>query len=173
MSTSVGTKAKKKQSSLLKREAPVHAAPGTADPRGVSSGSPGKAPDRDLEKAMLALETSCLMVLESEFSPPAGDADAAAARQRFINVATPVSLALMECKGGPRHFHHHYRHSRENSDVLQPVMENPVDNLALACREAQKHCHEELLGLRDPELRRTRQAFRRALSGFLALHEKG
>ncbi len=154
MSTSVGTKAKRKQSSLLKT-------PPAQD---------AKKAEKATEMAMLALETICLMVLESEFAPPAEDETARAARQRFINVASPVSLALMECKGGPRHFHYHYRHKPEDASVLQPVMDDPVATLALACREAAKHCHEELLGLRDPDLRQTRHAFQQALQGFLSAY---
>lgn len=159
MSTSVGTKAKKKQSTSLKKPTPPPARP--ASPQA----------DKALEMAMLTLETICLMVLESDFSPTPEEEGALAARQRFINAVTPVSLALMECKGGPRHFHQHYRHKPEDETILQPILEDPVANLALACREASKHCHEELLGLRDPDLRHARQAFQQAIQSFLSLHE--
>ena len=154
MSTSVGTKTKKKQLSLLKT------------PAQEQESKQQKA----LEMVMLNLETVCLMILESEFAPPAEDATCRAARQRFINVASPVSLALMECKGGPRHFHHHYRHKPGDDSILQPILENPTDSLALACHEATKPCHEDLLGLRDPDLRQTRQAFQQALHNFLAIY---
>lgn len=159
MSTSVGTKAKKKQSTLLK-SASSAAAQQAAETR-----------DKLLEMASLSLETACLMVLESEFAPPAEDETTRAARQRFINVVTPVSLALMECKGGPRHFHQHYRHSPKDDAILQPVLENPLDNLALACREALSHSHEDLLGLRDPDLRHARISLQKALQAFLAAYE--
>lgn len=161
MNTSVGTKAKKKQSSLLKNT--------------VIELNPPKENEHQkaLSQVMATLENVCLMVLESEFSPPIEDQTATAARQRFINVAAPVSLALMECKGGPRHFHFHYRHKPEDESVLQPVFENPIDTLALACREAAKHCHEELLGLRDQELRQARQAFQQAIQSFLGVYDKG
>lgn len=157
MSTSVGTKAKKKQPSLLK-----NTPPSAADVER----------QKGLELAILKLETVCLMVLESEFAPPAEDETSRTARQRFLNVAAPVSLALRECKGGPRHFHQHYRHKPEDASILQPVLENPLDNLALACREAAKHCHEELLGLRDPDLRQDRRAFQQAVNAFLAAYSE-
>ncbi len=157
MSTSVGTKAKKKQPALLKNAPPP---------------SPSQAAvqrEKALETAMLSLETACLMVMESEFAPPSSDESCQTARQRFINVAAPVSLALRECKGGPRHFHQHYRHKIGDDTILQPILEDPVEDLLLACREAARHCHEELLGLRDPGLRQTRAAFQRALNEFITL----
>jgi len=164
MNTSGDTKEKKKQSATAKTKATA--------PESTHSPKHDPKHDKAREMAMLTLETVCLLVLESEMAPPAEDETARTVRQRFINVAAPVSLALMECKGGPRHFHFHYRHKPEDESVLQPVFEDPVDTLALACREASKHCHEELLGLRDPDLRQTRQAFQQAIHAFLAIYDK-
>jgi hypothetical protein len=159
MSTSVGTKAKKKQSSLLK----------TGDAMEFPAEMPEPA-DKELEMAMLALETVCLMVLENQLSPTPDDIEEMTSQQRLLNIVNPVSLALMECKGGPRHFHYHYRHSPHDDAILQPVLENPVDTLALACRDALKHCHEDRITLHDPDMRQARQAFQQALNGFLAIY---
>ncbi|MBY0407749.1 MAG: hypothetical protein K2Q01_08650, partial [Rickettsiales bacterium] len=63
---------------------------------------------------MLTLETMCLVALEAEMGPPRESPEDRAARQRFINTVAPVSMALTECKGGPRHFHHHYRHKADD-----------------------------------------------------------
>jgi len=144
MSTSVGTKAKKKQS-----PSPVLV-----------------VPDRKFESALLTLENTCLSVLDSQFADNRQDTEGLYWQQVFINIATPISLALMESKG-PRHFHYHYRHRPENESVLHPVLEDPVDMLAQVCKDALKQCQTHLVGISDRSIVKSGQILERALQSFL------
>lgn len=151
MPTSVGTKARKKQSSLSKNDT-------------VPTG------DREFENSLMTLENACFMVMDGQWAENRNDMEGRTWHERFINIANPVSLALAEYKG-PRHFHYHYRHSPKDDAVLQPVLENPVDMLAKACRHALSACQSELVGLRDPAMLESRGMLEQALQGFLAQYE--
>lgn len=149
MNTSVGTKARKKQPAL--------------------STAP-EAKDRRLEVSLLSLENACLRVLDSRVSSRE-DIEILTCQQRLKNAASMVSLALNEYKG-PRHFHYHYRHREDDATVLQPVLEDPLDMLARACRDAQRQCRSEMVGIPDSSLYRARNMFESALQGFLARYTK-
>ena len=150
MTTSVGTKARKKQSTLSQPE--------------YTDSSPL------FEQCLLSLESVCLRILESRFATK-DDIDAHTCEQRFKNIVTPVSLALRECKG-PRRFHHHYRHRKDNDAVLHPVMENPVDMLAQVCEQALDACRKELVGVYDKNFVNARRSLEHALQIFLLRHAK-
>jgi|GEM_PF-2592843 len=147
MPTSVGTKAEKKQSTL-------------------SGARLVPASDKEFENSLLSLENACFTVLENQFSSGKGDTDGRYWQERFINIANPVSLALMEYKG-PRHFHQHYRHRKDDESVLQPVLENPIVMLAQVCKVAIKACQSQLVGLQDPSMIDMRRMFENALRDVL------
>ncbi len=152
MSISVGMKARKKQSSL---SAPPEA---------------GSAPP--LEKSILALESACLRILENRNATGVHDTDRLYWQQRLKNIATPVSLALRECRG-LRRFHNHYRHREDDEAVLRPVMEPcPITMLAQVCDHALEACRYDLLGVRDNGLNSQRRALEAALQGFLIRQRK-
>lgn len=153
MPTSVGTKAKKKQSSSAQRREIKDA--------GLS------ASDTQFEYSLLHLENACLRVLDSQFADSRQDTQGLYWQQRFINIANPVSLALMEYKG-PRHFHYHYRHREDDDSILHPVLENPVDMLAQVCEEALAQCQNELVGIEDAAITEVRDTFESALTTFLS-----
>ena len=148
MSTSVGTNIKKKPQATKKRPPTL------------------AAPDRKFEHAILALENNCLSVLDSQFADNRDDVEGRYWQQIFINIATPVSLALMECKG-PRHFHYHYKHRVEDESILHPVLENPVDMLAMVCEDALKSCQKYLVGIQDRAIVKSGQMLESALRSFL------
>jgi hypothetical protein len=151
MPTSVGTKAGKKQSSLSKKDA-------------IPAG------DRDFEHSLMILENVCFLVMNTQFFEGRNDVEGRTWQERFINIATPVSLALAEYKG-PRHFHYHYRHSPTNDAVLQPVLENPVDTLAHACQVALNACRNDLVGIQDAVMLETKTMLEQALGAFLQQYE--
>ena len=150
MDTSVGMKARKKQPPI----SPAAAAP----------------VDHRFEMALLALENSCLRIFDVR---PADrdDTDGLYWQQRLKNIATPVSLALAECKG-PRKFHYHYRHRADDSSVLHPVLENPMDTLAQVCRDTLGACRTQLVGIQDANLNRARNMFETTLQTFLVRHKE-
>jgi len=141
MSTSVGTKSRKKQPSLA-----------------------AALPPR-LEQAMGGLENTCMQILYGEDG--ASDSERMYWQQRFKNIATPVSLALNEYKG-PRRFHYHYRHRDDDEAVLRPVMEpSPIDMLAQVCEYSLAECHAKLVGIRDERMLKTQRILEHALQIFL------
>lgn len=150
MTTSVGTKARKKQSPLSQPE--------------YTDVSPL------FEQSLLSLESVCLRILESRFAKARDDIDGLTWQQRFKNIATPISLALRECKG-PRRFHHHYRHRKDNDAVLHPVMEDPVDTLAQVCEQALEACQNDLVGI-DDNFIAARRSLEHALQLFLLRYKK-
>lgn len=152
MSPSVGTKSIKKQ--------PASSAPDTTT-----------AEDREIEQALLLLENACLKILEESETAAPNDMESRTWHERFENIAMPVSMALVECKG-PRHFHYHYRRREDDESVLRPVMDNPVDQLAQVCTTALRHCQEDLQGMHDPAITALRAGLESALRGFLACHQK-
>ena len=154
MSTSVGTKTKKKQ---------------TAISDNTFADQP--LPDRKFESAILSLENICVSILDSQFTDISDSAESTYWQQIFINIATPVSLALMESKG-PRHFHYHYRHRPENESILHPVLENPVDMLAQVCEDALKQCHKHFIGIHDKSITKRGRTLEMALQSFLLSYEK-
>ena len=119
---------------------------------------------------ILSLENACARVMESHFSTGRNDMDGLYWQRKFQNIATPVSLALAECKG-PRQFHYHYKHRADDHSILQPVMGNPLHVLAQACKEALKHAETELVGIQDEKIVRLRNLFESSLRGFLAKYK--
>jgi hypothetical protein len=152
MTTSVGMKARKKQSSLSQTPP-------------ILGDSPA------FEQSLLGLESVCLRILESRFTKAKDDIDGMYWQQRFKNVATPISIALRECKG-PRRFHHHYRHNKDDDSVLHPVMENPLATLAHVCEEALIACQSDLVGVYDDNFIRARRSLEHALQIFLLRYKK-
>lgn len=150
MTTSIGTKTRKKQ-----QASPVPA---------VS--------DREFERSLIALEDACQRVLEASFSDGRFDTERLTWQLYFKNIAMPVSLALAECKG-PRRFHYHYRHKKEDESVLTPVFEpSPIDMLAQVCETALRQSHARLTNLQDADMLAYRRMLERALRGFLANHAR-
>jgi len=151
MTTSVGMKARKKQS---------------LSETGAQEGPAA------LDQSLLGLENVCLRILESRFARAKDDIDGLYWQQRFKNVAMPISLALRECRGGPRRFHHHYRHRKDDDSVLHPVMENPIDQLAHVCLAALDVCRNELVGVYGDNFIKARRMLEHALQLFLLRYKK-
>lgn len=152
MPTPVGTKAGKKQSSLSETKAL-------------------SASDREFENSLLALENACLSILEGRVAGKKADTEGRQWQQRLINIANPVSLALMEYKG-PRHFHYHYRHRKDDEAILHPVLENPIDMLAKVCKVALRACQNKLAGLQDEDMIDARYMLEGALRGFMLRYKQ-
>jgi hypothetical protein len=151
MSTSVGIKVRKKQSSLSAKTA--EAVPVSADVH-------------LLETSLLSLENACMRVLESDYTETS-DTERMYWQQRLMNIAKPVSLALAECNG-LRRFHYHYRHRADDETILHPVLEpSPVSTLAQVCEVALKSCRSDLVGIQDTSLLKARTMLEGALQGFL------
>jgi hypothetical protein len=120
----------------------------------------------ELEIVLITLESVCMRILESRFTANKRDVERLYWQQRFKNIVTPVSLALAETKG-PRHFHNHYRHSEKDDGILQPVFEDPIETLALVCKDALRHCQQDLVGIEDDAIIEKRDRLEAALRGFL------
>lgn len=150
MTTSVGTKARKKQPAL----------------------SP---PPEDIaplfEQSLLSLENVCMRLLEGRFTSGRDDVDSLYWQQRFKNIATPISLALREYRG-PRRFHNHYRHRVDDETILHPVMENPLDMLAHVCEQALTACRNDLVGVYNDKLTKHRRMLEHALQMFMLRYKK-
>ena len=160
MSTSVGTKTKKKQlpiSDNVPKET-------------KTSDQLLPLPDRDFENAILALENVCISTLDAPFSEGKDPSEGLYWQQIFINIATPVSLSLMESKG-PRHFHYHYRHRPEDESILHPILENPIDMLAQVCKEALKQCQKQFVGIQNAATARRSRKLELALQDFLVSYQ--
>lgn len=150
MSTSVGMKLRKKQSSL-------------------SAPEPQTTPQ--CEQSIMVLEDACVHILQHKRADKKQYSDHLYWQQCFKNIATPVSLALAEYKG-PKHFHNHYRHREDDETILHPVLEPaPLDMLAQVCEHALTQCHEELVGLQEEEFFETRNTLEDALQSFLACYK--
>ena len=121
---------------------------------------------RDLEQSLLALESACMHILESQFVSDREDVDGLMWQRKFKNIVTPISLALREYKG-PRRFHYHYRHREDDETVLHPVMEDPMDTLALVCASALAECRNYFVGIQDAEMIANRDMLEQALRKFL------
>jgi hypothetical protein len=148
MNTSVGTKARKKQPASSTR-------PTVSDS------------DRGFETSLLALESACFRILENRFVEEKQDLDLLYWQQRLKNITTPISLALAEYRG-PRRFHYHYRHRKDDESILHPVMEpSPVEMLAQVCQDALRSCRSDLVGIMDPKLVRSKRILESALQTFL------
>ena len=152
MNTSVGTKAKKKQPSLSQKP------PSKAQQVSISA---------EFKTSLLSLENACTRILDGYYTEERQDTERMYWQQRLMNIAKPVSLALAECTG-PRHFHGHYRHRKDDESVLQPVLENPLDALAQVCQQALKACRGKLVGIQDDSLLKARTMLENALQGFVA-----
>jgi hypothetical protein len=147
MNTSVSTKTKKKES--LSAEKP----------------QPATVVD-DLRVSLLSLENACARILENDYAEGRLDSDGLYWQQRLMNIAKPVSLALAE-SNGPRHFHGHYRHRKDDESILHPVLEDPIEALAQTCEHALQACDSKLVGMQDQSLLRSRHMLESALQGFL------
>lgn len=102
---------------------------------------------RKFEQSLLDLEDAVITVLEAHKGHAFHDVDFLYWDRKLKNIATPISLALSECKG-PRQFHYHYRHDPQDEERLIPVMESPISNLLKVCRNALIRC-TEMVGLVD------------------------
>lgn len=127
-------------------------------------------PDRAFESAILDLEDACIAVLDNPMSHGKQSSESLYWQQMFINIATPISLSLMESKG-PRHFHYHYRHREEDASILHPILENPVDMLAQVCEDALSQCQTHLVGISDRSIAKHGQILERALRSFLTSYK--
>lgn len=124
---------------------------------------------QSLEQSLLTLDSACMHILDSQFVHDREDMDGLVWQRRFKNIVTPVSLALSECKG-PRHFHNHYKHKKDDDSVLTPVLEDPVECLAQVCRSALTQCQNDFAGLQDARMNKNRAMLEQALRAFLAAH---
>ena len=102
---------------------------------------------RKLEATLVDLEDAVITVLDAHKGHAFHDVDYLYWDRKLKNIATPISLALSECKG-PRSFHYHYRHDPENNDEMIPVMESPLTMLLKVCRNALIRCND-MVGLTD------------------------
>jgi hypothetical protein len=137
-----------------------------------STSSTDKAPHlRELEQALLKLENACLLILDSQFTHGREDEDGMLWQRKFKNIVTPISLALREYKG-PRRFHFHYKHRKDDDSVLTPVFEDPLENLVKACKNALSHCENDLVGIEGDEIAENRDMLEGALRGMLARHQE-
>jgi hypothetical protein len=155
MSTSVGMKAGKKQPAISNK---------------LSAKSQPRTIPAELKISLLSIENACMRILESDYAGSGLDADGLYWQQRLMNIAKPVSLALAELSG-PRHFHGHYRHRKDDDSVLHPVLEDPVEALAQACQHALKAC-TKLAGMQDDSLLRAQSLLENTLQGFLIRYKK-
>lgn len=96
---------------------------------------------RKLEQALLDLEDAVLTVLDAHKGHAFHDVDFLYWDRKLKNIATPISLALSECKG-PRVFHHHYRHNPNCEQEMIPVMESPIMTLLKVCRNSLIRCND-------------------------------
>lgn len=151
MTTSVGTKARKKQPAL-------------------SSPPPADTPAL-FDQSLLSLENVCLRILEGRFTSSRDDVDSLYWQQRFKNIAMPISLALREHRG-PRRFHNHYRHREDDETILHPVMEDPLEMLAHVCDDALAACRNDLVGVYNEKLTKHRRMLEHALQMFLLRYKK-
>lgn len=145
MNTSVGTKTRKKQSSL-------------------SAALP--VDDQRFEQALLSLEGVCARILQSRFPDHRQYSEQLYWQQKLKNITTPISLALAEYKG-PRRFHNHYRHREDDEAVLTPVLESPIDMLAQVCLHALEDCRSLVGVVQAPDFSRNRDMLEQALQYFL------
>jgi hypothetical protein len=122
--------------------------------------------DREFEHSLMTLESVCLNVMESRFASNRNDLDGLYWQRRFKNIVTPVSLALAEYRG-PRRFHFHYRHRKDDESILHPVMENPLDTVAQVCKSALRQCQIDLVGIPDAAIGRKGRLLETALRAFL------
>jgi hypothetical protein len=120
-----------------------------------------------LDPSISELERAVLRIMESNFSGVAEESERVYWTNIFKNIATSLSLALSECRGGPRHFHNHYRHSEHDDAILKPVLEPCADMLAHACEKALRECSEKLVGLHEECLIKKQRMLEAALRQFL------
>lgn len=163
MATSVRTKAAKKQ-------LPFQGASKTADAGSVRAKTETKKNPRKtthsphLVQALVDIEDACLSVLHEQSGAVPREAGA-----KLKNIATPLSLALRECKG-PRRFHYHYRHDPEDYDTLTPVAgPSPYEVLARLCEKAIDHLHDFHV-IDDAELRREISQLQHAAQRFVQMY---
>lgn len=119
-----------------------------------------------LEQATLDLEDAVFSVLDAHKGYAFHDVDFLYWDRKLKNVATPISLALSECKG-PRQFHFHYRHDPKDTDKMIPVLESPLHTLAKVCRDALIRCNE-MVGMIDRSVIVNKIRLEQALRGFIS-----
>lgn len=163
MATSVRTKAAKKQ--------PGFDALKTADAgQGMAQPDVDESNETDprLARAVLRLEDACFAVLDDHPEAVAFDHETREQAGQLKNIATPLSLALRECKG-PRRFHYHYRHDPEDYDTLTPVAgPSPYATLARVCRQALRRL-DDFHMVDDPAVRRDLHQLQMAVQDYLRL----
>ena len=147
MIASVDTKSKKKQPPLLDTLSDIETS-------------------KEFEQSLLMLEDLCLEIKEGQFTHGKADEDRIFWQLKLKNIVTPLSLALNEYKG-PRTFHHHYRHSEHDANVMEPVLESPLGMLLKVCDKA-LHCLEDTVGMKGSLLLEKRNGLERALRKVLA-----
>ena len=126
------------------------------------------APSRELEQAILGLENACLQVLDEQFSFEREDIEAALSERRLKNLVSRLSLALRECKG-PRHFHQHYRHQKEDDSVLVPVLDDPLETLRQVCQSALAELQSGFSGSQSASLGKGLRMLEQHLRQFMEL----
>lgn len=102
---------------------------------------------RKLEAALIDLEDAVITVLDAHKGHAFHDVDYLYWDRKLKSIATPISLALSECKG-PRSFHYHHKHNPENGNEVISVMESPVTMLLKVCRNALIRCND-MVGVVD------------------------
>lgn len=166
MATSVRTKAAKKQLPFEGSFKTADAGHKLAKPESKTARDDFPAPGASLSRAVMELEDACLTVLVEQPESPSFEPETRNQCGTLKNIATPLSLALRECKG-PRRFHYHYRHDPEDYDTLTPVA-GPSPYVVLA-----RLCEKTLDRLRDfhvvddAELRREIAQLQHAAQDFL------
>lgn len=126
---------------------------------------------RRLEQSLLDLEDAVLTVLEAHKGHAFHDVDFLYWDRKLKNIATPISLALSECKG-PRQFHYHYRHDPADSNTMLPVMESPVNTLLKVCRSALIRC-TEMVGLVDRSVIVNKIRLEQSIRSFINRYNAG
>jgi hypothetical protein len=133
--------------------------------------SPVSEFDRQFEQSLLSLENVCLNVMDSRFVHDRQDMEGLYWQRRFKNIVTPISLALAEYRG-PRRFHYHYRHRKDDESVLHPVMEDPIDTLAQVCKSTLAQCQTDLVGIADGAINKKGRMLEQALRNFLHRYDE-
>lgn len=120
---------------------------------------------RKLEQSLLDLEDAVMTVLDAHKGHAFHDVDFLYWDRKLKNVATPISLALSECRG-PRNFHYHYRHDPADDEKMIPVMESPVATLLKVCRNALIRC-SDMVGVVDKSVVINKIRLEQSMRGFI------
>lgn len=114
------------------------------------------------------LEDICFQIIDAPAPRNPDDQDRIFWHRKLKNIATPVSLALRECRG-PRRFHYHYRHDPLDADHLIPTMgPSPLATLTRVCQRALVAC-QDIHVLPDRSLQIAHSKLLHSLQHFIAL----